>query len=78
MPNNLIAKCSTRRTSAGLIVTDATVTPEQGIGWVDSPGIYNDAQVAGWQMTNGTLPAATTWNRTVGCRSIDGTATMCG
>jgi N-ethylmaleimide reductase len=31
-----------------LIVSEATTISEQGLGWVDSPGIYNEAQVAGW------------------------------
>jgi N-ethylmaleimide reductase len=38
-----------QRASAGLIISEATVVLEQGCGWVDSPGIYNDAQVAGWK-----------------------------
>jgi N-ethylmaleimide reductase len=39
----------TQRASAGLIIAEATVVSEQGIGWIDSPGIYNDAQQAGWK-----------------------------
>jgi N-ethylmaleimide reductase len=39
----------TQRASAGLIIAEATTISEQGFGWVDSPGIYNDAQVAGWK-----------------------------
>jgi len=37
-----------QRASAGLIISEATTISEQGIGWVDSPGIYNEEHVAGW------------------------------
>lgn len=57
LPNDLMAEYYSQRASAGLIITEATVISEQGIGWVDSPGIYNDAQVAGWQKTTGALHA---------------------
>src|SRR5512136_3327399 len=49
VPNELMAEYYTQRASAGLIITEATVISEQGLGWVDSPGIYNDAQEAGWR-----------------------------
>lgn len=49
VPNDLMAEYYTQRASAGLIITEATVVSEQGIGWNDSPGIYNDAQQAGWK-----------------------------
>lgn len=57
LPNDLMAEYYTQRASAGLIITEATVISEQGIGWVDSPGIYSDAQVAGWQKTTAALHA---------------------
>lgn len=49
IPNALMAKYYAQRASAGLILTEATVVSEQGIGWLQSPGIYNDAQVEGWR-----------------------------
>jgi len=49
VPNDLMAEYYTQRASAGLIITEATVISEQGCGWVDSPGIYNDAQESGWR-----------------------------
>lgn len=49
VPNELMLEYYTQRASAGLIITEATVVSEQGIGWVDSPGIYTDAQEAGWK-----------------------------
>lgn len=38
-----------QRSGAGLIITEATVVSEQGIGWLESPGIFNDAQTEGWR-----------------------------
>ena len=49
VPNALMGEYYTQRASAGLIIAEATTISEQGFGWVDSPGIYNDAQVAGWR-----------------------------
>lgn len=49
IPNDLMVEYYIQRASAGLIIAEATTISEQGFGWVDSPGIYNDAQVAGWK-----------------------------
>jgi N-ethylmaleimide reductase len=49
VPNELMVEYYMQRASAGLIIAEATTISEQGFGWVDSPGIYNDAQVAGWK-----------------------------
>lgn len=49
IPNDLMLEYYRQRASAGMIISEATVISKQGIGWVDSPGIYNDAQAAGWQ-----------------------------
>jgi len=49
VPNDLMAEYYTQRASAGLIITEATSISEQALGWVDSPGIYNDAQESGWR-----------------------------
>ncbi len=39
----------TQRASAGLIVTEGTQVSPQGVGYVRTPGIHSDAQVAGWR-----------------------------
>ncbi len=57
VPNALMAQYYEQRASAGLIVAEATVISEQGFGWVDSPGIYNEAQVAGWKLVTSALQA---------------------
>jgi len=49
VPNEVMAEHYFQRAGAGLIITEATVVSEQGIGWIDSPGIYTDAMVDGWQ-----------------------------
>jgi N-ethylmaleimide reductase len=48
VPNDLMADYYYQRASAGLLITEATVISPQGIGWIDSPGIYTDEMVAGW------------------------------
>lgn len=46
--NELMAAHYAQRATAGLIITEATTISPQANGWVDSPGIYTDAQQAGW------------------------------
>jgi N-ethylmaleimide reductase len=60
VPNDLMAEHYRQRASAGLIITEATTISEQGFGWVDSPGIYNDAQEAGWRKITNPLHQAGT------------------
>ncbi len=57
VPNDLMLEYYTQRASAGLIISEATTISEQGFGWVDSPGIYNEAQVAGWAKITAALHA---------------------
>ncbi|MDJ0740299.1 MAG: alkene reductase [Gammaproteobacteria bacterium] len=49
IPNAAMATYYAQRASAGLIITEATVVSEQGIGWLESPGIYNAEHTAGWR-----------------------------
>ena len=49
LPNDLMAEYYAQRASAGLIISEATVISEQGIGYENTPGIYNDAQQEGWR-----------------------------
>ena len=60
VPNDLMVKYYTQRASAGLIVAEAPTISEQGFGWVDSPGIYDDAQIAGWKKIASALHARNT------------------
>ncbi len=38
-----------QRSSAGLIVTEGTQVTPRGVGYLGTPGIYDDAQIAGWK-----------------------------
>jgi len=38
-----------QRASAGLILTEATSVSPQGVGYADTPGIWSEPQVAGWE-----------------------------
>jgi N-ethylmaleimide reductase len=38
-----------QRASAGLIIAEATSVSPHGFGYPNTPGIFNEAQVAGWQ-----------------------------
>ncbi len=49
IPNDLMVKYYVQRASAGLIITEATSVSLQALGWQNTPGIYNDDQVAGWK-----------------------------
>ncbi len=45
----LMSKYYTQRASAGLIITEGSQISPQGCGYPATPGIYNEAQVAGWR-----------------------------
>lgn len=49
VPSDLAAQYYAQRASAGLIITEASQISQQGQGYQDTPGIYTDAQVAGWK-----------------------------
>ncbi|HVK58741.1 MAG TPA: alkene reductase [Candidatus Kapabacteria bacterium] len=48
-PNDLLAEYYEQRSSAGLIITEATAISRTGYGWAGSPGIYNQSHVEGWR-----------------------------
>ena len=53
VPNELMAQYYAQRanpaTGAGLIVSEATQISPEGQGYLDTPGLFNTAQVAGWR-----------------------------
>ena len=49
MPNALMAEYYAQRAGAGLLITEATTVSAQGNGWVESPGVYTDAQGEAWK-----------------------------
>jgi 2,4-dienoyl-CoA reductase-like NADH-dependent reductase (Old Yellow Enzyme family) len=50
VPNTLMRDYYVQRASAGMILTEATSVTPMGVGYPDTPGIWNDAQVAGWRV----------------------------
>lgn len=53
--NDLMAEYYYQRSTASLLITEATVISKQGIGWIDSPGIYTGEMVEGWQKVTGKI-----------------------
>ncbi len=49
IPNDLIASYYQQRASAGLIITEGTAPSPNGLGYARIPGIFSEAQVAGWK-----------------------------
>ncbi|MDB6029019.1 MAG: nemA 2 [Verrucomicrobiales bacterium] len=49
VPNDLMRDYYTQRASAGLIISEATSVSAMGVGYPNTPGIWSDAQVAGWK-----------------------------
>ena len=49
IPNDLMAIYYAQRSSAGLIISEATGISREGLGWPDAPGLWNDEQVKGWK-----------------------------
>ena len=49
VPASLAVTYYVQRASAGLIITEGSQVSPQGVGYVHTPGIYSEAQVAGWK-----------------------------
>ncbi|UDQ90390.1 alkene reductase [Xanthobacter autotrophicus] len=49
VPSDLAPQYYALRADAGLLITEASQISQQGQGYQDTPGIYSDAQVAGWK-----------------------------
>ena len=49
LPNKLMTSYYAQRSGAGLIVTEGTSPSPEGLGYPRIPGIYSEAQVAGWK-----------------------------
>lgn len=50
VPNELMAEYYRQRSSAGLILSEATSVMPMGVGYADTPGIWSDEQVRGWKL----------------------------
>lgn len=49
VPTPLMAEYYAQRAEAGLIISESTAVSQQGFGFLDAPGIWNEAQVEGWK-----------------------------
>lgn len=58
IPNTLMRDYYVQRASAGLILTEATAVSPMGVGYADTPGIWSNEQVSGWQRITGAVHAA--------------------
>ncbi|MBC6610403.1 alkene reductase [Hymenobacter sp. BT507] len=47
-----------QRASAGLIITEGSQVSEQGVGYINTPGIYSQEQVAAWKKVTDAVHAA--------------------
>lgn len=49
IPNDLMATYYEQRATAGLLITEGISPSPNGLGYARIPGIFNEAQVAGWR-----------------------------
>ena len=50
VPTVMMAEYYAQRASAGLIISEATVISEEANGYLNTPGLFTDAQVEGWKL----------------------------
>lgn len=68
VPNDLMREYYVQRASAGLLISEGTQVSPEGKGYMDTPGIHSDEQVAGWRRITdavheaGGLIAAQLWH----------------
>lgn len=58
VPNALMQEYYVQRASAGLILTEATAISPSAVGYAYTPGIWSQAQVAGWKKITDAVHAA--------------------
>jgi N-ethylmaleimide reductase len=58
VPRDMNVEYYRQRAGAGLIISEATQVAPEGLGYPDTPGIYSDAQVAGWRRVTEAVHAA--------------------
>jgi N-ethylmaleimide reductase len=61
VPSELAATYYSQRASAGLLISEATQISRQGQGYQDTPGIYSQAQIAGWRKVTDAVHAEGAW-----------------
>jgi N-ethylmaleimide reductase len=58
IPGEIVATYYAQRAEAGLIITEGTSPAADGLGYPRMPGLFNDAQVAGWKRVTDAVHAA--------------------
>lgn len=58
VPNAMMRDYYVKRASAGLMISEATAVTPMGVGYPDTPGIWSEAQVAGWKEITNAVHAA--------------------
>lgn len=58
VPNVLMAEYYQQRASAGFILSEATAVDPMGVGYPNTPGIWNDEQIAGWKLVTEAVHSA--------------------
>ena len=58
IPSSLTALYYAQRASAGLIITEGVQPSQAGKGYMNTPGLHTDEQVAGWREVTDTVHAA--------------------
>ena len=58
VPNGMNAEYYAQRGSMALIISEGTQPSENGQGYMLTPGLYDDAQIAGWRMVTDAVHAA--------------------
>ncbi|MBD1397224.1 alkene reductase [Pontibacter sp. JH31] len=57
VPNDLMVTYYAQRASAGLIISEGTQISEQAVGYINTPGMYSQEQVAGWKKVTAAVHA---------------------
>jgi N-ethylmaleimide reductase len=57
VPNELMAQYYAERASVGLIITEGTSPSPNGLGYARIPGIFSEAQIAGWKLVTSAVHA---------------------
>ena len=58
VPNQLMSQYYVQRASAGLLISEGTQISPEGKGYMDTPGIHSEEQVAGWREITDAVHAA--------------------
>jgi N-ethylmaleimide reductase len=58
VPNAMNVEYYVQRAGAGLIIAESTAISPQGLGWINSPGIFTPQQVRGWRAVTNAVHVA--------------------